>query len=142
VAGSTARSERSGIDWETGKPLSGFDHCMQSMWILFTTRIGTRVMRLDVGSDVTALLDSPANRETIARFYAAITEALLKWEPGFRVTRFTVEEASGDGGFAFGITGIYYPRGHLGDYSIAEDRTASFVLSRRVGELVLVRGTA
>jgi uncharacterized protein len=117
-------ADRVGTSKTTGKLLYGFEHCMQSIWDILTTRVNTRVMLLDYGSDVPALIDQPGNRETFARFYSAITQALLQWEPGFRITQFQVVDAFSDGSFTIAMIGLYYPRGHLGDYSVSEDATA------------------
>ena len=76
---------------------------MQSIWDILTTRLNTRVMLLDYGSDVPALIDQPGNRETFARFYSAIAQALVKWEPGFRVTQFQLVDANQDGTFTVAI---------------------------------------
>ena len=121
--------ERVGTNRVTGKLLTGWAHCVQSIWVIFTTRINTRLMLLDFGSDVPGLIDRPGNRETFALFCSAITQALVKWEPGFRVTQFSVVDANQDGQFTIEMTGIFYPRGHLGDYSVSEDATTRFLMA-------------
>lgn len=121
--------ERVGVDRETGKLLTGFAHCLQSLLVIFTTRINTRLMRLSFGSDIPALVDRPQARETFARLYNAMTQAVLDWEPGFRIRYFNVVDASPEGAATIELTGVYYPRGHLGDYSVAEDATMRFTMS-------------
>jgi len=131
------KANRVGLNRVTGKYLTDWDHCVQSLLDIFTTHIGTRVMRLDYGSGDMALLDRPGNKQVIALFYSTLVSAILQWEPGFRVTQFQVVVAGADGQFTFAIVGIFYPRGHLGDYSISQDMTAQFTLNA-LGGIVAV----
>jgi hypothetical protein len=41
-----------GANETTGKIPCGFDHCVQSIWDIFATRLNTGVMLLDYGCDV------------------------------------------------------------------------------------------
>lgn len=110
-----------GINRFTGEALDGWQHTQQSIVDIFTTRIGTRVMRRDYGSDIPGLIDRPQNRDMVLEVALAAGEALDKWEPRFRLRLVGIEEAGPDGKFAINVVGDYYPRGHLGDYSIVED---------------------
>ena len=111
---------RHGIDWRTGKPLSGWAHCVQSIGLILTTRLATRVMRRHFGSRVRELQDAPGNRRTLLEVYAAVAVALARWEPGFRLQTIDLTRAGPDGVYVFEMTGIFYPRGHLGDWSLSE----------------------
>ncbi|MBD3768115.1 MAG: GPW/gp25 family protein [Gammaproteobacteria bacterium] len=53
-----------GINAQTGKPLSGIDHLRQSISDILTTRVGTRVMRRDYGSQLPELADNPMTPES------------------------------------------------------------------------------
>jgi hypothetical protein len=64
--------------------------------------------------------------------FVALAAALRRFEPGFRLTRIVPERLGADGAAVLMLSGTYYPRGHLGDMSLAEDRDAS-VLRDRVG---------
>ncbi|WP_244543627.1 GPW/gp25 family protein [Bosea sp. CRIB-10] len=108
----------------TGKPLSGWAHCVQSISVILTTRIGSRVMRRAFGSLVPELQDRNATPLLIMQVYAAVAAALRAYEPGFRLRTIQLSRFGADGIFAFEISGIFYPRGHLGDYSISEARSA------------------
>lgn len=77
----------------TGKAISGMAHIRQSIVNILTTPIGTRVMRRDYGFDFT-LIDTNINRSTIVLFYAAIANALRKWEPRIRLLRVQVTSLS------------------------------------------------
>lgn len=107
-----------GIDRETGKLLTGWDHVLQSMSVIFTTFFGERVMRRFFGSFVPKVLGQPLTETTLIRFWTAICVAIDMWEPRYRVTRI-IPRGSADemrqGGIGFHIEGVYMPRGHLGD---------------------------
>lgn len=113
---------RVGTDNRTFKQITGWDHCAQCLQTLMSTRVGTRVMRLSYGSDVPPLLDSPGNAATIALCYSAMAKAIDEWEPGFELRRMELISAGSDGAFEFELDGIFYPLGHLGDRSLAEER--------------------
>lgn len=114
----------SGMNRETGKPLSGWAHVAQSLAVLFTTPKGSRVMRRHVGSDITRLVDAPMSPATLIDFYAGAATAIDEFEPRFKVTRFGTTEATTDGRLSIECEGIHYPRGHLGDFSISEPQNA------------------
>ncbi|MER9506041.1 GPW/gp25 family protein [Mesorhizobium sp. M0579] len=100
------------MDAATGKPLEGLEHLKQSIKDILTTRIGTRVMRRDYGSDIPNLIDRPVTADFAVDIYMALAEALLRWEPRLRL-----REASffplGDGVIEFGLTGDYLPDGKI-----------------------------
>lgn len=69
------------VDRRTGQAINELNHILQSVEMILTTRIGTRVMRRDFGSRLPDLLDAPLNAETITAIYAAANEAIATWEP-------------------------------------------------------------
>lgn len=115
---------RTGTDARTGLLLTGWAHCVQSIGIILTTRIGWRVMQRDFGSTLDELQDRNSTPKRIMEAYAAVAEALRQWEPGFRLRTIQLMRAGPDGVFAFELHGVFYPRGHLGDYSASEERSA------------------
>ncbi len=108
---------RTGIDRRTGKVLTGWDHCAQSITIIVSTAIGSRTLARSFGSDAPALQDRPQADGPIMDHFMAIAEALRKWEPGFRLKRVDVVRLGADGVAGFRPVGDFYPNGHLGDYS-------------------------
>jgi len=115
---------RAGIDRTTGRLLEGWDHCVQSIAVILTTQVGTRVMRRAFGADVHELQDRNPDPVTVMTVYAAVAEALRRWEPGFRLTRIGLDRTGADGVAVFTLSGTYYPDGHRGDYSRSEERDA------------------
>ena len=82
-----------GLDASTGATLAGIDHLRQSIGDILTTRIGTRVMRRDYGSDLPGLVDRPMSPGLRVEIFAATARALRRWEPRVRVERIAVANA-------------------------------------------------
>ena len=111
---------RTGVDRNTGKVLTGWDHCAQSILDIVSTAIGARTLARPYGSDAPNLIDRPQSPPSIAAHWSAIAEALRKWEPGFRLKQVSATQLGPDGVAGFSLEGDFYPNGHLGDYSIVE----------------------
>lgn len=121
-----------GIDRDTGRALTGWDHVVQSLNVLFTTRYVERVMLRWFGTDIPKLLLQPMNEPTILEvFYAALVGIEL-WEPRFRVVDISITQAEVTGHLSFNFTGIYYPRGQNGDFTSSMRKTL-VVLARSTG---------
>ena len=84
------------ISRKDGAPISEIRHIFQSVEMILTTPIGTRVMRRDFGSLIPSLLDGPINAQTAVAIYAAANEAIATWEPRVRVigTRMDLDKAA------------------------------------------------
>lgn len=117
----------SGLNRETGKLLDGWSHVEQSLTVLITTTLGSRVERRDIGSRLPRLVDAPISAHTLVDFYAATAGVIDKWEPRFRLTRVSMGQPE-TGHLMIDAEGIYFPRGHLGDFSIQEPKTVSISL--------------
>lgn len=111
----------------TGQVITGWPEVQQSLSTILTTPKGSRVMRRDFGCDHHRLLDRPGNVGTIVDAFSAIVEAIEPrlvdgkqyGEPRFDLVRIAVTRS--EAGFAeFELSGLYYPRGHLGDFSAVE----------------------
>lgn len=107
-----------GINRETGAAIDGFAHVVQSINVIFTTRIGERVMRRHFGSAGPALIGRAMTANQVFVYFYVIMWTLERWEPRFKITHIgpsaSVEEAR-LGHMNFVIEGEYRPRGHLGD---------------------------
>jgi phage baseplate assembly protein W len=121
-------ADSSGVSSISGGSLSDWDHVQQSIDRILTTPIGSRVMRRDFGSTVPDLVDAKMTRATVLSLYSAAAEAIEAWEPRYRLRSASIVSASADGTIALTLVGVYFPRGHLGDYSVAEDATARILI--------------
>lgn len=118
-----------GMDRNTGRALSGWAHVEQSIGDLLSTALGSRVMRRTYGSALPRLIDAPMTPARMIDFYASFAGAIDKFEPRFKVSQMAVDQAdTGPGKLTFTYEGTYYPRGHLGDFSIAIPQAASVPL--------------
>ena len=117
---------RIGVNRYTGKMLTGWDHVVQSMLVIFSTRYHERVLRRWCGSFVPHLLGNNADIPTIARFYWSISMGIDLFEPNYRIQRVrTSNRADGSlltspeelrtGKLTTAMEGVYRPRGHLGN---------------------------
>lgn len=113
--------DSAGIDAATGQPLADWAHVEQSVRTILGTRIGSRVMRREFGSEVPDLVDRKMTQRNVLAVYSAAAVAIERWEPRFRLTRAQITAAGADGTISLILAGIYYPRGHLGDPTPAAD---------------------
>jgi len=118
-----------GVNRFTGAPLSDFAHVRQSLDVIFTTRLSSRVMRRTFGSAIPKLLGQPLTPPLLIRFYMAIVVAVELWEPRFKVSSIQYPSADnsasqlGQGRFGVQITGQYRPLALVGDFTVAETVT-------------------
>lgn len=111
-----------GIDRATGATLTNWDHVAQSVEDIIRSRIGTRVMRRRYGSQLEALIDAPQSSAAILDLLTSLADALAAYEPRFEITGAQVDQAGADGVLRLHVTGVYLPRGHLGDRSVRVER--------------------
>lgn len=123
-----------GVDRVTGRVISGWDHVLQSLGVIFTTRHGERVIRRWFGSFVPAILGRNMTQRNVIRFWTAVCVAIDLWEPRYKVTRI-IAEASPEqmrlGSLGFVIEGQYRPRGHLGDFTVEGPRRLAILRDGR-----------
>ena len=80
-----------GMNRETGGTLTDLDHIRQSVRDILLTPIGTRVMRRQYGSLLSALIDQPQNEALRLQIMSACYMAILKWEPRVKLTAISFE---------------------------------------------------
>jgi phage baseplate assembly protein W len=66
-------------------------------------------MRRGYGSDVPGLIDAPLNGQTLVRVYAAIAEALDRWEPRVTLERIEIGTVT-EAGVEVRLSGIWTDR--------------------------------
>ncbi|WP_336801717.1 GPW/gp25 family protein [Kaistia sp. MMO-174] len=106
-----------GVDRRTGRLLTDWDHVLQSLEVIFSTRFGSRVMRRWFGSNIPVLLGRNMVPETFLRFYAALGVALTQ-EPRVELIRVSPLSVTRTGRAGFLVELHYRPRGHLGDFTV------------------------
>ncbi|MBB5045925.1 hypothetical protein HNR60_000660 [Rhodopseudomonas rhenobacensis] len=74
-----------GIDSNTGKVIDRTQHIIQSIGVLLTTPLGTRVMRRDVGFEVLEESGKPRRGYDSDAIEAAAKKALSTYEPRIHV---------------------------------------------------------
>lgn len=105
----------SGFNRKTGAPLDGFADVEQSLAVIFSTPLKTRVMRRDFGCELFDLIDRPMTDKVILAAYASVVSACSRWEPRFEITHCNLAAVGSDGMVTLAIAGDYYPEGHLGN---------------------------
>lgn len=119
-----------GVDRWTLKPIDNLSSTLQSVEVILSTDIGSRVMRRPFGGGVAELL----GRQLAPRLFAVVQQligtAIDLWEPRLQVRRVTF--AGSTDGVRRGTATVlidadYRPRGHLGDFTV--ERNISFSVS-------------
>ncbi|MCW1842301.1 GPW/gp25 family protein [Prosthecomicrobium hirschii] len=130
---------RTGLDRTTFRPLVGWAHVQQSLGVIWTTRIGSRVMRLLFGSDLRSWLSEDVTVATALGIYDELITAAHRWEPEYRVTDMQLVRLGREGVLGLRHSGLYYPEGRLGNYAIAIPEGGSLPLA---AQAILTRGRA
>jgi len=102
---------------------------VQSIRKILTTSIGTRVMRREFGSELMSLIDAPMEGRVLLALYVATANAIARWEPRYRLSKVTLMQANAQGKISLRLDGTYYPRGHLGDFTISDERQATVLIA-------------
>ena len=97
-----------GMNRDTGKLIQDRDHLVQSIEMILSTPLGSRVMRPEFGSIVPGLVAAPMTPETDLKIYAGVIDALTKWEPRLLTTQVEIVSRSADGELILRITGDFY----------------------------------
>jgi uncharacterized protein len=119
-----------GINRLTGRPLSGWSHVKQSLGVIFTTRLGERLMRRTFGFAGLGLLGRHnLTPQILMRWYMAIVIAVELWEPRYRVTSLSFPTAKNSpnglrqGQIGLRISGEYMPNALEGDFTVASTQS-------------------
>ncbi|EAS9617956.1 baseplate assembly protein [Salmonella enterica] len=94
-----------GMNRNTGIGISDSEHISQSMRDILLTPVGSRVMRREYGSLLSALIDMPQDPALRLQIMVACYSAIQKWEPRIRLISISFER--GDTGEMYvDITGM------------------------------------
>lgn len=94
-----------GMSSHTGLSISEADHIRQSVRDILVTPVGSRVMRREYGSLLSALIDQPQTPALRLQIMAACYSAIQKWEPRVTLSTITFERGEADGALYVDITG-------------------------------------
>ncbi|EMM0831552.1 GPW/gp25 family protein [Enterobacter roggenkampii] len=94
-----------GMNSQTGLGISEIEHIRQSVRDILVTPVGSRVMRREYGSLLSALSDQPQSEGLRLQIMAACYSAIQKWETRVSLTTITFERSETDGGMYVDITG-------------------------------------
>lgn len=112
-----------GIDADTGRAISGWDHVVQSIRDILVTDIGLRPMREYYGSLVPRALGRAINRQEILPVISVIASAIEIWEPRYRMMSFEIGGEAREGRLTIKLAGEYLPGALWGDMTVADVRT-------------------
>lgn len=137
-----------GVNMFTGQMLTGWHHVEQSIEILFATPFHERILRRWAGSFVPHLLGEEIVPRIVTRHYWAMGTAIEHWEPRYKIkeilfmgsalnvlnppVQFAPDEMIRVGHIYVRPVGVYYPRGHLGDFTPYQRR--SYGIAGRGGD--------
>jgi phage baseplate assembly protein W len=114
------------IDRRTGMVIDNYASAVQSVEIILSTRLGSRVMRREFGAGVVELLGRLMTARLFDVFKLLLAAAIDLWEPRFRVRWVHVNGSADElrlGTASVSIEVDYRPRGHLGDPTIEAVRS-------------------
>ena len=128
-----------GIDRRTGKLIDNFTSAVQSIEVIFSTRLASRVMRREFCGGAAELLGRLVTPKLFAIYQQLVATAIDLWEPRFHVRRIvpqgSVEEIrAGKLGILLELD--YRPRGHLGDFTV--ERVVKLTLFARNNGLQVI----
>lgn len=119
-----------GLNRETMQPLSGWPHVQQSLRVIWTTQLVSRVMLRTFGNPVIGLLGREnLTPQAITRFAMALILSCELWEPRFRIRFITPPSDSNSaddveqGRIGLEIVGDYRPRALQGDFTVESTET-------------------
>lgn len=108
-----------GMDRNTGRWISGWDHTSQSLDDIVTTPLGSRVLRRMYGAEDDALVDKPATPKGLAPAVMAVAVPVHRWEPRVRLRNVAIASASVLGKLTLRMRVLWRPRALRGDMTPA-----------------------
>lgn len=113
------------IDENTGKVITGWAVVRQSIERIFRTKAGSRILQRHFGSRLPDFIDQPYTESWVGYIYAAMADALVRFEPRFILERIEMvndNELTGavpkNGQLWVKLTGVFLPNGAADDMNI------------------------
>lgn len=109
------------IDRNTGQVISGEQSVLQSVEIIFSTRIGEVVMLRHFGAGIVELLGRSMTPQLFAAFQMLIVVAVQRWEPRLKIRGVYPKISASSielGQAGVRIEADYMPNGHKGDFTV------------------------
>lgn len=118
-----------GVDRHNGKLINNYDSALQSVEVIFSTRIGERLMRRHFGAGLAELLGRAMTPPLFAAWQLLLAVGIDLWEPRFRVRGVYVSANPND--LQRGLAGVrvevdWRPRALRGDFTV--DSVRSFTI--------------
>lgn len=126
-----------GIDRQTMMPMANFPHALQSVEVIVTSRLYSRVMRREFAGGIIELLGRMISPALMALFKQLLATSIDLWEPRFRVRRVTFNGSADE--VRLGRAGVsvevdWRPRALQGDFTV--EGTRLFTIMARDTETV------
>lgn len=115
---------RTGIDAVTGRRLSGVAHLLQSLGKIWSTHLGSRVMRLNFGSDLRSLLAEDLTPAISLLIYNEMVLSAAQHEPEYSLSELQLVRLTESGALGLRHAGLYFPEGRFGNFDMAVPVTA------------------
>jgi hypothetical protein len=114
------------IDQRTGEVIDNYASAVQSVGIVFSTRLAEMIMLREFGAGLIELLGRLLTSRLMSTYITLMMAAIDIWEPRFRVRRIYLSgsvERVRLGAVGFSIEVDWRPNAHLGDTTVEGVRT-------------------
>ncbi|EOC0418872.1 GPW/gp25 family protein [Cronobacter malonaticus] len=99
-----------GMSRNHGRAVTDAEHISQSLSDILRTPVGSRIMRRDYGSLLSAMIDQPQTPALEMQLMVACYMAVLKWEPRVSLTS-VITERQFNGQMVINLTGQHTETG-------------------------------
>lgn len=126
-----------GVDRNTLLPMANFPHALQSVEVILSTPLYSRVMRRQFGGGLLELLGRMMSPRLMALFQQLLATSIDLWEPRFRVRRVRFKGSADEvrlGKAGVSIEVDWMPRALLGEFTV--EGTRLFTIMARDTEMV------
>lgn len=126
-----------GVDRQTFQPMANFPHALQSIEVILSTPLYSRLMRRHFGGGLLELLGRMISPRLMALFQQLLATSIDLWEPRFRVRRVRFKGTADE--VRLGRAGVsvevdWMPRALLGDFTV--EGTRLFTIMARDTQMV------